>query len=132
MEYIIQTQNLTKKYKNDTVVNNLNLKIKEGEIYGLLGQNGAGKTTTMCLLTNLSEKTSGQIRIFGKNPQENIDIYKKIGVIIETPGFYENLTGFENLKYFSKIQGNYNKEKVEHALNTMGLTNNSGFPVVGS
>ena len=124
MEYIIQTQNLTKKYKNDTVVNNLNLKIKEGEIYGLLGQNGAGKTTTMCLLTNLSEKTSGQIRIFGKNPQENIDIYKKIGVIIETPGFYENLTGFENLKYFSKIQGNYNKEKVEHALNTMGLTNN--------
>ena len=78
----------------------------------------------MCLLTNLSEKTSGQIRIFGKNPQENIDIYKKIGVIIETPGFYENLTGFENLKYFSKIQGNYNKEKVEHALNTMGLTNN--------
>ena len=65
MEYIIQTQNLTKKYKNDTVVNNLNLKIKEGEIYGLLGQNGAGKTTTMCLLTNLSEKTSGQIRIFG-------------------------------------------------------------------
>nr|WP_258393692.1 ATP-binding cassette domain-containing protein [Methanosphaera stadtmanae] len=77
MEYIIQTQNLTKKYKNDTVVNNLNLKIKEGEIYGLLGQNGAGKTTTMCLLTNLSEKTSGQIRIFGKNPQENIDIYKK-------------------------------------------------------
>ena len=124
MEYIIQTQNLTKKYKNDTVVNNINLKIKEGEIYGLLGQNGAGKTTTMCLLTNLSEKTSGQIRIFGKNPQENIDIYKKIGVIIETPGFYENLTGFENLKYFSKIQGNYNKEKVEHALNTMGLTNN--------
>ena len=91
MEYIIQTQNLTKKYKNDTVVNNLNLKIKEGEIYGLLGQNGAGKTTTMCLLTNLSEKTSGQIRIFGKNPQENIDIYKKIGVIIETPGFYPDI-----------------------------------------
>ena len=53
MEYIIQTQNLTKKYKNDTVVNNLNLKIKEGEIYGLLGQNGAGKTTTMKMITGL-------------------------------------------------------------------------------
>lgn len=102
--YILQTENLTKTYDNKTIINNLNLKIKKGEIYALLGKNGAGKTTTMCMMTKLIKKDKGEIKIFNKNIENNNEVFKKIGTLIEYPGFYENLTGFENLKYFQEIQ----------------------------
>ncbi|RAP51320.1 MAG: multidrug ABC transporter ATP-binding protein [Methanosphaera sp. rholeuAM270] len=118
-EYVIETTNLTKKYKNKTVVNKINMKIEKGKIYGLLGKNGAGKTTTMRMLLNLASKTSGEIKIFQNKPDR--ETYKKIGTIIETPGFYENLTAEENLTIISKIRENYSKEKIKQTLKLVSL-----------
>lgn len=121
-EYIIETKNLTKHFGKDVAVNSINMKIERGKIYGLLGRNGAGKTTTMCMLLNLSKPTSGEINLFGetylKHPKKT---YSKIGSIIETPGFYENLNAYENLKIVSKLRGNYNKKSIDDVLNLVCL-----------
>ena len=122
-EYVIETENLTKKYKDKTGVNNVNMKVEKGKIYGLLGKNGAGKTTTMRMLLNMATKTGGKIILFGNIPNNNT--YRKIGSIIETPGFYENLTAEENLKIISKIRGNYSKEKIREILSTVSLDDNN-------
>lgn len=122
-EYVIETENLTKKYKNKTVVNNINMKVEKGKIYGLLGKNGAGKTTTMRMILNMATKTSGKIMLFGNVPDNST--YRKIGSIIETPGFYENLTAEENLKIISKIRGNYSKENIDEILTSVSLDDNN-------
>ena len=86
---IIETENLTKKYGNQSSVSNLNIHVRQGRIYGLLGRNGAGKTTTMKMLLGLTTPTSGKIKIFGKNIRENEkEILPRIGSLIESPGFY--------------------------------------------
>ena len=123
-EYVIETRNLSKKYSNDTVVNSIDMHVEKGKIYGLLGKNGAGKTTTMCMLLNLISPTNGEIFLFGKNPREYSDeVYSKIGSIIETPGFYENLTAYENLKVISKLRRNYNSSNINLILEMLNLEN---------
>lgn len=123
VDYIIETRNLTKRFGKQTAVNSLDMKIEKGKIYGLLGKNGAGKTTTMCMLLNLSKPTNGEIFFFGKHyKQDPYEVYSKIGSIIETPGFYENLSAFDNLKVFAKLRGDYNKEDIEKALEIVSLT----------
>ncbi|MFZ4355825.1 ATP-binding cassette domain-containing protein, partial [Enterococcus gallinarum] len=92
------TKNLTKQYGTQKSVANLNMNIRKGRIYGLLGRNGAGKTTTMKMLLGLTEPTSGEIEIWGKSLQGNeTKILPRIGSMIESPGFYPNLTASENL-----------------------------------
>lgn len=123
-EYVIETYDLTKKFKKEYGVKSLNMKVEKGKIYGLLGKNGAGKTTTMSMLLNLSNPTSGKIHIFGKDIKKHSkEIYPKIGSILETPGFYENLTGEENLKIFTKLRGTYNKKNIKSALKMVSLDN---------
>ena len=123
-EYVIETRNLSKKYSNDTVVNSIDMHVEKGKIYGLLGKNGAGKTTTMCMLLNLISPTNGEIFLFGKNPRKYSDeVYSKIGSIIETPGFYENLTAYENLKVISKLRRNYNSSNIDLILEMLNLEN---------
>lgn len=122
VEYIIETQNLTKKFGKEYAVKNINMKVEKAKIYGLLGRNGAGKTTTMCMLLNLTTPTIGKINLFGQDLNENKKtVYTKIGSIIETPGFYENLTAKENLKIFSKIRGDYNPKQIEEVLKIVNL-----------
>ena len=97
VDYVIETNNLSKTYSRKKVVNSVNMHVEKGKIYGLLGKNGAGKTTTMCMLLNLTYPSGGEIFLFGKDPKRySNEIYPKIGSIIETPGFYENLTAYEN------------------------------------
>ena len=110
VDYVIETNNLSKKYSNELVVKSIDMHVEKGKIYGLLGKNGAGKTTTMCMLLNLTYPSSGEILLFGKDPRRNSkEIYPKIGSIIETPGFYENLTASMNESYEQKIK----KQKTE-------------------
>ena len=91
---------------------------------GLLGKNGAGKTTTMCMLLNLTYPSEGDIFLFGKNVNNHSnEIYSNIGSIIETPGFYENLTAFENLKIISKIRGDFNPHNINSVLQMVNLDN---------
>lgn len=122
---IIETQNLTKKYRDQTVVHNVNLRIGQGKIYGLLGRNGAGKTTIMKMIMGLTQTTAGKITVFGKALKGNEkQVYPRIGAIIETPGFYPNLTGTENLKIFAALRGRTHKECVKTALEIVGLPYN--------
>lgn len=122
MKYIIETKNLMKTYGTSTVVDNVNIHVPKGKIYGLLGRNGAGKTTIMSMLLKLTTPTDGNIRLFDKDYKENSkEIYPRIGSIIETPGFYENLTGKENLEILARLRGLYKKNRVQTALQTVGL-----------
>lgn len=121
-EYVIETNNLTKRYKNFVSVNNLSIHIKRGSIYGFLGPNGAGKSTTMKMLLGMSKPTGGDFMIGGKRmPEERIAILKEIGSFIESPSYYPNLTGRENLEIIRKILG-LKKSDVDEALEIVGLT----------
>ena len=122
MDYIITTEQLTKKYKNFTSVNNVSLHIRKGSIYGFLGPNGAGKSTTMKMLLGLTVPTKGSFTIDGKQfPGDRIAILKEIGSFIEVPSFYANLTGRENLDIIRRILG-LPKAEVEDALELVGIT----------
>jgi len=121
-DFIIETKNITKQYGEQKSVANLNIHIKKGRIYGLLGRNGAGKTTTMKMLLNLTRPTSGEVKIFGKSIQGNEKkILPRIGSLIESPGFYPNLTGTENLKIFAQLRGVSMRDAVSSALEVVGL-----------
>ena len=121
-EYIIETANLSKEYSKNLVVDSIDMHVEKGKIYGLLGKNGAGKTTTMCMLLNLVYPSDGEILLFGKDPQRNSkEVYSNIGSIIETPGFYENLTAYENLEIIAKLRGNYNPLNVKMVLEMVNL-----------
>lgn len=127
MEYVIETKNLTKQYGSSTVVDNINLHVPKGKIYGLLGRNGAGKTTAMKMILQLVYPTGGTVRLFGTDyNKHNRTPYGKIGSIIETPGFYNNLTGYENLQILAKLRGKLSKNSVQEALRVVGLDKEIG------
>lgn len=121
-EFLIETKQLTKIYGEQTAVNSVNLHVKKGRIYGLLGRNGAGKTTIMKMILGLTPITSGEVDVFGQNIKgKEKRIYPRIGAIIETPGFYPNLTGTENLEIFAKLRGTAAPNAVKTALEVVGL-----------
>lgn len=121
-DYIIETHDLTKKYGSQVSVSHLNIHVRKGRIYGLLGRNGAGKTTTMRMLLGLTAPTSGGVKIFGKPFQENEKkILPRIGCLIESPGFYPNLTGTENLKIFAALRGLKEPKYIKNALELVNL-----------
>ena len=121
-DLVIEAKRLTKIYGEQTVVNAVDLHVKKGRIYGLLGRNGAGKTTIMKMILGLAPITSGEADVFGRNIKGNEKrIYPRIGAIIETPGFYPNLTGTENLEIFSKLRGTAAPDAVKSALEVVGL-----------
>ena len=122
MDYIIATEQLTKKYKNFTSVNNVSIHVRRGSIYGFLGPNGAGKSTTMKMLLGLTAPTKGRFIIDGKQfPNDRLKILREIGSFIESPSFYANLTGRENLDVIRRILG-LQKNTVEDALELVGLS----------
>ena len=121
-QIILATKQLTKKYGDVTAVEQINLNVKKGRIYGLLGRNGAGKTTIMKMVLGLISISSGEVEIFGEPLKGNEkNIYTRIGSIIETPSFYSYLTGTENLEIFSRLRGMINKNAVRSALEVVGL-----------
>lgn len=121
-DLIIETKRLTKIYGEQTAVNAVDLHVKKGRIFGLLGRNGAGKTTIMKMILGLATITSGEVDVFGRNIKGNEKrIYPRIGAIIETPGFYPNLTGTENLEIFAKLRGTAAPDAVKSALEVVGL-----------
>ena len=121
-DFVIETKQLTKIYGEQTAVSKVNLHVKKGRIYGLLGRNGAGKTTIMKMILGLASITSGKVDVFGKNVKgREKRVYPHIGAIIETPGFYPNLTGTENLEIFAKLRGTAAPHAVKNALEIVGL-----------
>ena len=121
-KYVIETKNLTKQYGTQKSVADLNIHVQKGRIYGLLGRNGAGKTTTMKMLLGLTQPTSGEVTIWGKPLRTNEKkLLPRIGSLIESPGFYPNLTATENLRIFATLRGVPNRNAIKNALELVGL-----------
>lgn len=119
---IIETRGLTKRYGEQVSVSSLNLHVQMGRIYGLLGRNGAGKTTTMKMLLGLTAPTSGTVTIFGRPLKGNEKrVLPRIGSLIESPGFYPNLTGTENLQIFARLRGLKSPNCIKGALELVNL-----------
>ncbi|WP_251319946.1 ABC transporter ATP-binding protein [Flintibacter muris] len=119
---VIETKQLTKQYGTQKSVAELNIHVQRGRIYGLLGRNGAGKTTTMKMLLGLTQPTSGEVTIWGKPLLGNEKkLLPRIGSLIESPGFYPNLTGTENLRIFAALRGLKNQNAIKSALELVGL-----------
>ena len=121
--HCIETQDLTHAFsKNEIVLNNINLRIPEGSIYGFLGPNGAGKTTTLRLILGLLQKQSGTINVFNKPFEANrLEALRSIGSLIESPSLYLHLTAEENLKILQKIY-QCPKERITDVLEIVGLS----------
>ena len=124
MDYILTTDNLTKRYGDKVAAGNINIHIRKGEIYGLIGRNGAGKTTIMRVISGLAGATSGSYQFNG-------DKERGIGVLIEEPGIYKNRTAFDNLKIKCIAMDCYSEEYVNGLLRTVGLAD-TGSKKVGS
>ncbi len=121
-KYVIETKNLTKQYGTQKSVADLNIHVKQGRIYGLLGRNGAGKTTTMKMLLGLTQPTSGEVTIWGQPLRTNEKkLLPRIGYLIESPGFYPNLTATENLRIFATLRGVPSRNAIKNALDLVGL-----------
>lgn len=119
-EIILKTNNLTKKYKNFIALDNINITIQKGDIYGLIGRNGAGKTTLMKTITTLTNKTEGSFSLFGSE-DELTESKRRIGCLIESPAFFDNLTAYQNLKYYSIQKGIVNEKQIDKVLKTVDL-----------
>jgi ABC-2 type transport system ATP-binding protein len=123
---IIELVNLTKKYGSFTAVDNLNLTIHKGEIFGLLGPNGAGKSTTILMMLGLTEPTSGFAKVCDIDPITNpIEVKRKVGYLPEDVGFYYNYSGYENLMYTARLNSLSRqdaRQKVDQILARVGLT----------
>lgn len=122
-EKVIEITGLTKKFKNLTAVNNLNLNVYKGDVFGFLGPNGAGKSTTIRMLLTLIKPTSGKIKIFGKDLiQQRKEILAKVGAIVEKPDFYLYLTAYKNLEILGKMSGiSISKKNIMEILELVGL-----------
>jgi len=122
-ESILTTRNLTKKYKNIAALSDINLELKQGEIYGLVGKNGAGKTTLLRVITGQTFATTGEISLFGTTSNGALNKERKrIGAIIETPSFYSYMTASQNLEYYRIQRGIPGKYCVDEALCEVGLS----------
>lgn len=119
---VLKTINLTKKYKNFTALDHVNITIKKGDIYGLIGRNGAGKTTLMKTVTTLTEKTEGSFQLFENTSQELTESKRRIGCLIENPAFFANLTVVQNLKYYAIQKGIVDQKQIDQALTLVDLT----------
>ncbi|MDR5682863.1 MAG: ATP-binding cassette domain-containing protein [Armatimonadota bacterium] len=125
MDIAIQTEGLTKRYGDITAVEDLNLSLRPGEVFGLLGPNGSGKTTTILMLLGLTEPTAGSARVFGHDPRrEPLRVKRIVGYLPDSVGFYDEMTAWENLRYTATLNGLSSAEaagRIDEVLDRMGL-----------
>lgn len=133
MSPTIVTDGLTKRYGDTVAVDSLDLVIERGEVYGLLGPNGAGKTTTILMLLGLSEPTGGRVSVLGFDPaREPLEVKQRVGYLPDSVGFYESLTGRENLDYaarLNRLAPRVAVERIESVLAEVGLSERADDPV---
>lgn len=123
-EYILRTINLSKKYKDKLIVDNVNMNIRRGDIYGFIGENGAGKTSVIRLITGLVKITSGNIILFNSDREENIKTQRKrIGSLIESPALYPEMTAYQNLEAIRLQRGISGKQEIDRVLDLVNLKN---------
>jgi ABC-2 type transport system ATP-binding protein len=125
-EIVIAAEGLTKRYGAVSVVDRVSFDVARGEIFGVLGPNGAGKTTTILMLLGLSEITAGKARVLGHDPaRQPLTVKRHVGYLPDSVGFYDNLTGFENLNYTARLMGmppSGRPKRIMGALERVGLS----------
>ena len=122
MNMVLQTVGLTKQYGSQFAVQDLNMNVEKSKIYGLLGRNGAGKTTALRMVTGLLQPTRGEVRLFGEKMRTPTkQVFGRIGALIESPAFYENLTARENLRIISDLRGTQSPSSITDALQLVDL-----------
>ena len=122
-EAVLHTRNLTKLYAGKPAVDNVNMTIHKGDIYGLIGKNGAGKTTLIRMITSLIGQTGGEIELFGENTAAGLTrARKRVGCVVETPALYPGLTAEQNLEYYRILYGIPEENRIKTALEMVGLT----------
>lgn len=130
MSVILEVKSLSKKFKDFDAVKNLSFTVNQGDVYGFLGQNGAGKSTTIRMLLKLIKPTAGEIIFSGKNIQQDNDILRQTGAIIEKPDLYKFLSAYDNLAIFAKMSGvKVTRSLIMDQLEMVGLAERSGSKV---
>lgn len=119
--YIIKIENLTKRFGNVTVLNNVNVNFEKEKIHGIVGRNGSGKTMLMKCICGFLKPTEGTITVSEKVVGKDVEIPPDIGVIIETPGFVTNYSGYKNLKLLASVRGKITNDEIMKAMNIVGL-----------
>jgi ABC-2 type transport system ATP-binding protein len=124
-QIVIEAEGLTKKYGQQVAVNNLNLQIREGEVFGFLGPNGAGKTTTLLMFLGLTEPTSGKVNVIGFDPtRDPFHVKEKVGYLPENVGFYDDMDARQNLQYIARlnrIPDKISAERIDESLKVVDL-----------
>lgn len=127
VDYIMETVGLRKSYKGNVVVNDVNIHVPKGAIYGFVGPNGAGKSTVMKMILNLIRPEAGEVQLFGeKVTDQSYEVFKRVGSIIENPYFYEKMTARQNLELHCDYMGFPNKERIDEVLQMVDLQNVEG------
>ncbi|KML23301.1 MULTISPECIES: ATP-binding cassette domain-containing protein [Priestia] len=126
MSYI-EIKNLCKNVKGNDILNNINLSLEKGKIYGFLGRNGSGKTMLFRAICGLIKPTSGEIKVDGNILHKDISFPKNLGVIIESPGFWDYLTGYENLKNLAGIKKIVTDQHIKNSIDKVGLNSNDNL-----
>lgn len=119
--YYLKVENLSKEIKNTRILNNINLNLNKGKIYGFRGKNGSGKTMLFRALCGLIKPTEGRVEIDGQVLGENISFPESVGVVIEYPGFLPNLSGYDNLKLISEINNKVGAKEIKEIISVVGL-----------
>ncbi len=132
-EFVVETRGLTKHYNGIVAVDKLNLRVREGEVFGILGPNGSGKTTTILMLLGLTEPTAGEVRVLGFDPvRQPLSVKARVGYMPDQVGFYDELTARENLIYIAKLNSIPRAEayrRIDEALERVGLSDVADRPV---
>ena len=125
MNYILQTNSLTKKYKNFQALNGLTMNVPKGSIYGFVGKNGAGKTTLIRLICGLQEPTSGDFTLYGirNDSKDIIKSRRRMGAVVETPAIYMDMSAIDNLKQQYRVLGLPSFDSIPDLLKLVGLEN---------
>lgn len=121
-EIVLQTKQLTKRYRDFTALDRADMTVYRGDIYGLIGRNGAGKTTMMKLVTGLTEQTEGEYSLFGKTGSAAEKEKRRIGCLIENPAFFGSMTAYQNLRYYCFQKGITDLKQIDEALELVELT----------
>lgn len=129
MTDVIVIDKLTKSFKGKTVLEDVNMRLQEGRIYGIVGDNGSGKTVLLKLICGFMKPDSGTVTVNGKVIGKDSDFPENTGIIIEAPGFLPNYSGMKNLEYLASIRGKIGKEQIESAMKTVGLDPSSKLRV---
>src|ERR1700704_4551294 len=126
-QMVLETLELTKKYRRRVVVDQLSLMVEGGDIFGFLGQNGAGKSTTIRMVLGLVRPTSGHVRVLGYDmSHQPLPALRRVGAIIDGPAFYENFSGRQNLRMLAAMSGGAERQRIETVLEIVGLRDRAG------